>query len=86
MLADILISATTVRILWNSKTGFKDTDSVVARLMRLSIEAAAVPTIIASIKLGLIYTARDNKHLVFCVVLARLYSNVCPLIDYAECE
>ncbi|KAF8338725.1 uncharacterized protein EI90DRAFT_2404687 [Cantharellus anzutake] len=76
ILADILISSTIVRILWRSKTGFKDTDSVVARLMRLSIEAAAVPTISATIKLIFIYTRHDNVHLVICMLLPRLYSNV----------
>ena len=76
MLADILISVTLARILWAGRTGFRDTDSVIMRLIRLTIEAAAVPTIAAAIKLGLIYTAHDNKHLIFCVILGRLYANV----------
>ena len=76
IIADILTSATLVRILWKSQTGFKDTDGVVFRLIRLTIEAAAVPVIAASIKLALIYSYHDNRHLVFCVVLGRLYSNV----------
>ena len=49
------------------------------RLIRLSVEAAAVPVIAASIKLALIYAYEDNRHLVFCVLLGRLYSNVCLL-------
>ncbi|KAF8301476.1 hypothetical protein DL93DRAFT_502485 [Clavulina sp. PMI_390] len=75
ILADILICVTLVRILWQSQTGFKDTDSVVLRLIRLSIESAAVPVFCAAIKLALIYSYQDNRHLVFCVVLGRLYSN-----------
>lgn len=78
IIADVLTSGTLVRILWKSQTGFKDTDGVVFRLIRLTIEAAAVPVIAASVKLGLIYSYHDNKHLVFCVVLGRLYSNVSP--------
>lgn len=77
IIADLLICGTLVRILWKSQTGFKDTDSVVMRLIRLSIEAAAVPVIAASIKVSLIYSYEDNRHLVFCVLLGRLYSNVC---------
>ncbi|KAF8324012.1 hypothetical protein DL93DRAFT_2049232, partial [Clavulina sp. PMI_390] len=78
IIADILICGTLVRILWQSQTGFKDTDSVVLRLIRLSVESAAVPVLCAAIKLALIYSYHDNRHLVFCVVLGRLYSNVCP--------
>ncbi|KAF8309125.1 hypothetical protein DL93DRAFT_2046483, partial [Clavulina sp. PMI_390] len=73
--ADVLISATLVHILWGSQTGFKDTDGVVMRLIRLTIEAAAVPSICAAVKLALIYSYHDNRHLIFCVVLGRLYSN-----------
>lgn len=73
-----------MRILWKSQTGFKDTDSVVMRLIRLSVEAAAVPVIAASIKLALIYSFEDNRHLVFCVLLGRLYSNVST--DKLLCE
>lgn len=75
IIADILICATLVRILWQSQTGFKDTDGVVLRLIRLSVESAAVPVIAATIKLALIYSYEDNRHLVFCVLLGRLYSN-----------
>ena len=61
IIADVLICATLVRILWQSQTGFKDTDGVVLRLIRLSVESAAVPVIAASIKLALIYSYEDKS-------------------------
>lgn len=82
MLADILISVTLGRLLYQGRTGFRDTDSVITRLIRLTVQAAAVPTVAAAIKLALIYTNHDNKHLVFCVVLPRLYSNVCNFYSH----
>lgn len=54
------------------------------RLVRLTIEAAAAPVIAASFKLALIYSYHDNRHLVFCVVLGRLYSNV--LLSMLNCR
>ena len=57
-------------------------DSVILRLIRLSIEAAVVPVVAASIKLALVYSFDDNQQLMLCVLLARLYSNVWNFLLY----
>jgi hypothetical protein len=57
------------------------------RLIRLSVEAAAVPVIVASVKLALVYSCNDNRHLFFCVLLGRLYANVCAVLAaLTHCE
>lgn len=85
MLADVLITGSLIFILHTSSQAsirvFDPSHPLVKRLIAISIETALPTTIVAGAKLILIYTAHDNKHLVFCIVLTRLYSNVSNLVN-----
>jgi len=73
--ADFFVCATLVYYLMKAPKGFALTNRIIVRLVRISIETALVTIVAAAVKLYLIFSRSDNMHLLFCLLLARLYSN-----------
>jgi len=73
--ADFFVCVTLVYYFLKVPTGFKVTNRIVIRLVRIAIETALVTIVAAVVKLFLIFTKSDNMHLLICLLLARLYSN-----------
>jgi len=73
--ADFFVCATLVYYLLRSPTGFTLTDRIIIRLVRITVETAVVTIVTAAVKLYLIFSRKDNMHLLLCLLLSRLYSN-----------
>jgi len=75
-LCDIVITISMTYHLYWSKTRFKETNALLTRLIRLTIETGAVCATFAVIDLGLfIHFKYNNIHLPMCMTLAGLYAN-----------
>ncbi|PVG01201.1 hypothetical protein CPB86DRAFT_119302 [Serendipita vermifera] len=75
-LCDLVISATIVTFLLIKISGFKPTDNVVTKVIKMTVEIGAITTSAASADLILfLLFPGNNLHLIFCIPLAKLYSN-----------
>ncbi|KZV96610.1 hypothetical protein EXIGLDRAFT_833456 [Exidia glandulosa HHB12029] len=77
MSADIVISASSSYYLWTSKTGFKRTDSLIARLLHLTWITALLPMISALLNLVTyvkLSPSGDSTFIAFNLISPKLYS------------
>lgn len=75
-LCDIVIAGSMIYYLRWSQTGFRQTDVMLTKLMRLTMETGALCAGFAIIDLSLFLAYRyNNYHLPLCGVLAGLYTN-----------
>ncbi|THH20332.1 hypothetical protein EW146_g1024 [Bondarzewia mesenterica] len=72
--ADTLISILLVRHLQKYKTGFPDTDDVINKIIRLTVQTGLFTSLFALLDLILYLTEDTGRHLVFNLALAKLYS------------
>jgi len=74
--ADFLVCAALVYYFTiSTKVRFTLTNRLMMRLVRIVVETAIITIIAAALKMYLIFSRRDNMHLLFCLLLPRLYSN-----------
>ncbi|ETW75679.1 hypothetical protein HETIRDRAFT_106358 [Heterobasidion irregulare TC 32-1] len=73
--ADTLISGVLVTYLRRHRTGFPDTDDVVNKLIRLTVQTGAITSIWAIADLAVYLGDPTAHHLIFNLALAKLYSN-----------
>lgn len=75
-LCDIIICCAMFYFLSKSRTGFRATDSLLNKLIRITIETGMLTAIIAIIELTLFLTFKHNfYHVVPAFMLSKLYSN-----------
>ncbi|KAG2341896.1 hypothetical protein BDR05DRAFT_935901 [Suillus weaverae] len=75
-LCDIIICCAMFYFLSNSRTGFRATDSMLNKLIRITIETGMVTAMIAIVELTLFLTFKHNfYHVVPAFILSKLYSN-----------
>ncbi|KAG1905156.1 uncharacterized protein F5891DRAFT_944525, partial [Suillus fuscotomentosus] len=75
-LCDIIICCAMFYFLSKSRTGFRATDSLLNKLIRITIETGMLTAIIAIIELILFLTFKHNfYHVVPAFMLSKLYSN-----------
>ncbi|KIM30389.1 hypothetical protein M408DRAFT_284721 [Serendipita vermifera MAFF 305830] len=73
---DLVISATIVTFLLVQVSGFKPRDNVVQKVIKMTVETGAITTSAATVDLILFLRfPNNNLHLIFCIPLAKLYSN-----------
>ncbi|KAG8822123.1 hypothetical protein FRC17_009647 [Serendipita sp. 399] len=75
-LCDLIITTAIVSFLLIKIAGFKPTDNVVSKVIKMTVETGALTTSFATadLILFLLFPA-TNLHLIFCIPLAKLYSN-----------
>ncbi|KAF9451121.1 hypothetical protein P691DRAFT_773400, partial [Macrolepiota fuliginosa MF-IS2] len=73
--ADIIITASLVWFLQKHKTGFKSSDIMVDRIIRVTMQTGLLTSTIAIIDLIVFLTDPTGTHLVFNITLCKLYSN-----------
>ncbi|KAG8815363.1 hypothetical protein FRC19_001087, partial [Serendipita sp. 401] len=75
-LCDLIITTAIVSFLMIKIAGFKPTDNVVSKVIKMTVETGALTTSFATadLILFLLFPA-TNLHLIFCIPLAKLYSN-----------
>ncbi|KAF5361290.1 hypothetical protein D9758_010276 [Tetrapyrgos nigripes] len=73
--ADIIITATLVTHLRRHRTGFKNTDSHVDRIIRMSIQTGLLTSVWALVDLLVFLLDPTGLHLLFNNPLAKLYTN-----------
>jgi len=73
---DVLITALLLFFLQRSKTGFKHTDSIIERLIRISVETAAIGLFVCIIDV-VVFTTKTNTnlHFLFALPQPRIYTN-----------
>ncbi|ESK87101.1 hypothetical protein Moror_11908 [Moniliophthora roreri MCA 2997] len=74
-LADIIITVTLVIHLKRHKTGFKNTDSHLDRIIRLTVQTGLVTAVWAMADLLVYLLDPTGTHLIFNCVLPKLYTN-----------
>lgn len=73
---DLLIAGSMTYHLYWSQTSFKQTNAMLTRLIRLTVETGAICAAFAVADLGLfIHFKYNNLHLPMCMALAELYAN-----------
>ncbi|KAG7088860.1 hypothetical protein E1B28_012814 [Marasmius oreades] len=73
---DVVITTAMFYYLNKSKTGFRATNTILVKFIRLTVETGLITTTFAIIDLSLYLTfPRDNYHLVPSTCLSKLYSN-----------
>jgi len=75
IVADCVVCGTLVYYFTTTQVSFNLTNRLMIRLVRIVVETAIITIIAASIKMYLIFSRHDNMHLLFCLLLPRLYSN-----------
>jgi len=73
--ADFVVCCTLVYYFTITKVSSNLTNRLMIRLVRIVVETAIVTIVAAGIKMLLIFSRKDNMHLLFCLLLPRLYSN-----------
>ncbi|KAK7472054.1 hypothetical protein VKT23_000165 [Stygiomarasmius scandens] len=75
-LVDTIITSCMVHILWSSRTGFKSTNSLLTKFVRLAVETAFVCSAVAIIELAMFVAFRnDSFYMCPARMLSKLYSN-----------
>ncbi|KDN42715.1 hypothetical protein K437DRAFT_157346 [Tilletiaria anomala UBC 951] len=74
-LADLTITVSLIYTLRQSRTGFKATDDLITRLIRITLQTGLLTTTFAIIDLILFLASPTTLHLVFNLPLAKLYIN-----------
>ncbi|CAG7850922.1 SubName: Full=Uncharacterized protein {ECO:0000313/EMBL:CCA72022.1} [Serendipita indica DSM 11827] len=75
-LCDLMISTTIVAYLMIQLAAFKPKDTVVSRVIQMTVTTSLLTTSFASADLVLfLLYPNNNLHLIFCIPLAKLYSN-----------
>ncbi|OCH88470.1 hypothetical protein OBBRIDRAFT_780090 [Obba rivulosa] len=74
-LADIAIAATLVLYLRRRRTGFTQTDHVVNRIIRLTVQTGLITTVFTITDVILFVVSPTGLHLIFNLSLSKLYSN-----------
>lgn len=71
---DVTITTLLVWYLRTHRTGFPTTDSVIARLVRLTIQSGLITTVCAVADLVTFLCLDDNLHIFFQLLLCKMYS------------
>ncbi|KIY69405.1 hypothetical protein CYLTODRAFT_420697 [Cylindrobasidium torrendii FP15055 ss-10] len=71
---DVLITVILVLYLKQRKTGFKNTDDIVDRVVRMTIETGMITSVCAIVDLVTFLSLRSGLHLMFNFPLAKLYT------------
>ncbi|KAH7882693.1 hypothetical protein F5I97DRAFT_1931304 [Phlebopus sp. FC_14] len=74
-IGDVLIAGTLVWYLSRRRTGFAETDNIINRIMRLTVQTGLITAICAVTDLVCYMTITSGIHLIFNIPLAKLYSN-----------
>ncbi|EMD40064.1 hypothetical protein CERSUDRAFT_112279 [Gelatoporia subvermispora B] len=74
-LADIAIATILVLYLSRRRTGFAQTDHVINRIIRLTVQTGLITTVFTITDLILFVTFPTGLHLIFNLALSKLYSN-----------
>jgi len=73
---DVIIASLMVYFLSRSRTGFRSTDSVLNKLIRIIVETGMATAIVAIIELSMFLSFKHNfYHIVPSLMLSKLYSN-----------
>ncbi|CAE6438264.1 hypothetical protein ACGC1H_007007 [Rhizoctonia solani] len=75
-LCDFIITISMVTFLARASTGFSQTDSVITKLIRMTVETGLVTTTAATVELILyLVYQKNNLHMIPALALAKLYTN-----------
>jgi len=74
-LADVAIATILVLYLKRHRTGFTQTDHVINRIIRLTVQTGLVTTVFTVTDLILFVSLPTGLHLIFNLALSKLYSN-----------
>ncbi|KAG8927506.1 hypothetical protein FRC03_011812 [Tulasnella sp. 419] len=75
-IVDVIITASLVTYLARSSTGFTDTDDIIAKLIRMTVETGACTTTAAILELVLFLVYQTtNLYMIPALPLAKLYTN-----------
>ncbi|KAJ7486295.1 hypothetical protein B0H11DRAFT_2015532 [Mycena galericulata] len=73
---DIIITAAMSYYLWKSKTGFRETQALLVRLITLTIETGCVTAAVAIVDFTLFFAIPDKPYFIAAgVILPKLYAN-----------
>ncbi|KAJ7465742.1 hypothetical protein B0H11DRAFT_2049135 [Mycena galericulata] len=73
---DIIITASLSYYLWRSKTGLRETNALLVRLIRLTIQTGSVTAVVAITDFTLFYAIPDKPYFITAgVILPKLYAN-----------
>lgn len=72
--ADVLITAVLVSYLERHKTGYRPTDELVDKVIRLALPTGAFTAVVAFVDIVLFLSNQAGLHLIFNFALAKLYS------------
>jgi len=75
-ICDLIITTTLVTFLLRARTSFHGTNTVLNRLITLTVETGMVTAIATWVEIVLLVVHRqDNLHFIICIMLGKLYSN-----------
>ncbi|KAB5590473.1 hypothetical protein CTheo_6087 [Ceratobasidium theobromae] len=74
-LTDVVITSVLSWYLHTHRTGFSQTDDIITRLVRLTVQTGLITTIWATTDLILFLSLPNNMHLLFQLPLCKLYTN-----------
>ncbi|PWN42656.1 hypothetical protein IE81DRAFT_117480 [Ceraceosorus guamensis] len=74
-LCDIIITSALIATLNKSRTGFQQTDDIITKLIRLTLQTGLLTAGVATIDLILFVCSTTTAHLLFNLPLAKLYVN-----------
>lgn len=74
-LVDVIITSTLVWFLRKHKTGFKQSDLIVDRIIRVTVQTGLITAIVAVVDLIVFLTDETGTHLIFNFPLCKLYTN-----------
>ncbi|KZT63568.1 hypothetical protein DAEQUDRAFT_733668 [Daedalea quercina L-15889] len=73
---DVIIACTMIYYLWSNRTGYKNTNKIINRLIRVIVETGMATAILAILDLVFFLHFKHNYyHLVCALLLSKLYSN-----------
>jgi len=77
-LCDVIIAAAMTYYLSTRTTGFRATNVLISRLIRMTVETGTITATVATLDVTLFLSFRHaNYHTVPALILAKLYSNTC---------
>ncbi|KAG8706358.1 hypothetical protein FRC08_001116 [Ceratobasidium sp. 394] len=74
-LTDTLITCALTWYLLTHRTGFPETDDIITRLVRMTVQTGLITTLWATVDLIIFLTVANNLHLFFQLPLCKLYTN-----------
>jgi len=75
-LCDVIITVSMIYYLTTARTGFRATNAILVKIVRVTVETGLVCSTFAILDLSLFLSFENNYyHMVMCIALSKLYSN-----------